>query len=131
MLGSTWREAFYLIETNRTGGDESGTAVANPAMRIFRNRPEYRFEGRIHEQKSRLMPTYLPERFETTAIAMEHCGYLASRVAGKDKSRRNIELLAARGGRVAEPVRLVQPRLRVPDAERLAARVRALRRGLA
>ncbi|MDX6596735.1 MAG: hypothetical protein QOE87_622, partial [Gaiellales bacterium] len=93
LLGRTWREAFYLIETNHTGGDDAGTAVANPAMRIFRNRPEYRFEGRIHEQKSRLMPTYLPERFETTSIGVEHYGYLESRVVGRDKSRRNLELL--------------------------------------
>ncbi len=94
LLGKTWREAFYLVETNHTGGDEAGTAVAHPAMRIFRNRPEYRFEGRIHEQKSRLMPTFLPERFETTTVRVEHFGYLKSRVVGRDKSRRNLELLA-------------------------------------
>jgi GT2 family glycosyltransferase/Flp pilus assembly protein TadD len=93
LLGRTWREAFYLVETNHTGGDEAGTAVAHPAMRVFRNRPDYRFEGRIHEQKSRLMPTYLPERFETTTVRVEHYGYLKSRVVGKDKSRRNLELL--------------------------------------
>jgi GT2 family glycosyltransferase len=93
LLGRTWREAFYLVETNHTGGDEAGTAVANPAMRIFRNRPEYRFEGRIHEQKSRLMPTWLPERFEATSIGVEHYGYLESRVVGRDKSRRNLDLL--------------------------------------
>ncbi|HET6171003.1 MAG TPA: glycosyltransferase [Gaiellales bacterium] len=93
LLGSTWREAFYLIETNHTGGEEAGTAVSHPAMRIFRNRPEYRFEGRIHEQKTRQMPTYLPERFETTAVRVEHYGYLKSRVDSKDKSRRNLDLL--------------------------------------
>ncbi|HEY3612238.1 MAG TPA: glycosyltransferase [Gaiellales bacterium] len=93
LLGRTWREAFYLIETNHTGGDEAGTAVSHPAMRVFRNRPDYRFEGRIHEQKTRLMPTFLPERFETTTVRVEHYGYLKSRVVGRDKSRRNLELL--------------------------------------
>jgi tetratricopeptide (TPR) repeat protein len=93
LLGRTWREGFYLVETNYTGGDESGHAVTHTALRVFRNRPEYRFEGRIHEQKTQSMPTYLPERFETTRIRLRHYGYLKGRIAGKDKSRRNIELL--------------------------------------
>jgi len=95
LLGRTWREAFYLVETNYTGGDESGAAVTHLALRLFRNRPGYRFEGRIHEQKSQTMPTYLPERFETTTIRVRHYGYLVSRISAKDKSRRNLELLEA------------------------------------
>jgi glycosyltransferase involved in cell wall biosynthesis len=93
LLSHTWREAFYLVETNYTGGDESGNAVTHHALRVWRNRPDYRFEGRIHEQKSHTMPTYLPERFETSNVRIRHYGYLRSRIASKDKSRRNIELL--------------------------------------
>jgi tetratricopeptide (TPR) repeat protein len=72
--------------------------VTHLALRIFRNRPEYRFEGRIHEQKTRNMPTYLPERFETAPVRMLHYGYLKGRVADKDKSRRNLELLVQEAG---------------------------------
>ena len=68
-------------------------------MRLFRNRPEYRFEGRIHEQKTERMPTYLPERFETTSIRMLHYGYLRTRISERDKSKRNIELLEGCLGR--------------------------------
>ncbi|HTR33832.1 MAG TPA: glycosyltransferase [Gaiellaceae bacterium] len=93
LLGRTWREAFYLTETNYTGGDEAGSSVAHLALRMFRNRPEYRFEGRIHEQKTGAMPTYLGERFETTTIRVRHYGYLKSRVSAREKSKRNIELL--------------------------------------
>jgi Glycosyl transferase family 2 len=93
LIGRTWREAFYLVETNYTGGDDSGAAVTHHALRLWRRRPQYRFEGRIHEQKTHTMPTYLPERFETTTIRMRHYGYLRSRITAKDKSRRNIELL--------------------------------------
>jgi tetratricopeptide (TPR) repeat protein len=93
LVGRTWREAFYLVETNYTGGEESGSAVTHLALRLFRNRPQYRFEGRIHEQKAHRMPTYLPERFETTTIRMVHYGYLKSRIQAKDKSKRNLELL--------------------------------------
>jgi tetratricopeptide (TPR) repeat protein len=93
LLTRTWREAFYLVETNYTGGDESGAAVTHHALRLWRRRPQYRFEGRIHEQKTHTMPTYLPERFETSTVRMRHYGYLRSRITAKDKSRRNIELL--------------------------------------
>jgi GT2 family glycosyltransferase/Flp pilus assembly protein TadD/glycosyltransferase involved in cell wall biosynthesis len=103
LLGKTWREAFYLHETNYTGADTAGSAVAHPAMRVFRNRSEYRFEGRIHEQKTRLMPTYLPERFELTAIQLRHYGYLKTRVAARDKSRRNLELLEAEARESSSP----------------------------
>ncbi len=93
LLGRTWREAFYLVETNYTGGEDSGSSVAHLALRLFRRRPEYRFEGRVHEQKTQTMPTFLPERFETTAIRMRHYGYLKSRISAREKSQRNIELL--------------------------------------
>jgi tetratricopeptide (TPR) repeat protein len=93
LLSRTWREAYYLVETNYTGGDDSGSSVAHLALRLFRARPEYRFEGRVHEQKTHNMPTFLPERFETTSIRMRHYGYLKSRVSSREKSQRNIELL--------------------------------------
>jgi GT2 family glycosyltransferase/glycosyltransferase involved in cell wall biosynthesis/tetratricopeptide (TPR) repeat protein len=94
-LGKTWREAFYFVETNFTGGEGSGEAVQHLALRLWRNRPEYRFEGRIHEQKTASMPNYLPERFERTEVTILHYGYLKSRIAAREKSARNIELLEA------------------------------------
>jgi tetratricopeptide (TPR) repeat protein len=93
LVQRTWREAFYLSETNYTGGDELGAAVNHLALRLFRNRPEYRFEGRIHEQKTHNMPRFLPERFEVAPVRIRHYGYLKSRISAKDKSRRNLELL--------------------------------------
>ncbi|HEX5557086.1 MAG TPA: glycosyltransferase [Gaiellales bacterium] len=93
LLGRTWREGFYLVETNYTGGSDAGSAVTHMALRVWRNRPQYRFAGRIHEQKTHTMPTYLPERFETARIRVRHYGYLNQRIAAKDKSRRNIQLL--------------------------------------
>jgi glycosyltransferase involved in cell wall biosynthesis len=93
LVGRTWREGFHLVETNYTGDEDTGTAVTHLALRVFRNRPEYRFEGKIHEQKSARMPNYLPERFEATSIRLRHYGYLKNRISAKEKSRRNIELL--------------------------------------
>jgi tetratricopeptide (TPR) repeat protein len=93
LAGRTWREAFFLTEINHTGDLEDGTAITHDAMRLFRNRPEYRFEGRIHEQIAQCLPAYLPERQERTTVRVEHFGYLGSVRDTKDKSNRNLELL--------------------------------------
>jgi tetratricopeptide (TPR) repeat protein len=93
LLGHVWREAFFLVETNYTGALEDGTAVTHNALRIFRNRPEYRFEGRMHEQIAHHLPSYLPERVELSPVRIDHYGYLGVVRDTKDKGRRNIELL--------------------------------------
>ena len=113
LTGRTWREAFYLVETNHTGELGDGTAVTHNALRLFRNRPEYRFEGRVHEQIAQNLPSGLPERIEPTRIRVDHYGYLGAVRDAKEKSRRNIELLRrqlSRGGR--QPLLPLQPRLR-------------------
>jgi glycosyltransferase involved in cell wall biosynthesis len=95
LTGRVWREAFYLTETNYTGEQGDGTALTHNALRIFRNRPEYRFDGRLHEQIAQKLPGYLPERIESTTLRIEHFGYLGSVRSSKEKSQRNIELLRA------------------------------------
>ena len=70
---------------------------------MFRNRKEYRFEGRIHEQISRRMPTYLPERFESAGVGILHHGYLSPRVAAREKSQRNLSLLELEAGEAPSP----------------------------
>jgi tetratricopeptide (TPR) repeat protein len=99
LTGRTWREAFYLVETNHTGELGDGTAVTHNALRLFRNRPEYRFEGRVHEQIAHNLPSGLPERIEPTRVRVDHYGYLGAVRDAKEKSRRNIELLR---GQLAE-----------------------------
>jgi tetratricopeptide (TPR) repeat protein len=94
LTGRTWREAFYLRETNHTGELGGGSAVTHNALRVLRNRPEYRFEGRVHEQIAHRLPTYLPERLEVSEVRVEHFGYLSAVRAGRNKSVRNIELLS-------------------------------------
>jgi tetratricopeptide (TPR) repeat protein len=93
LTGRTWREAFRVREINYTGSPGDGTAVTHDALRILRNRPQYRFEGRVHEQIAARLPGYLPERVESTEVRIEHFGYLASVRRERGKSARNIELL--------------------------------------
>ncbi|HET9074869.1 MAG TPA: glycosyltransferase [Solirubrobacteraceae bacterium] len=98
LRGHTWREAFFLHETNFTGHEGTGGAVVFSALRIFRNRPEHRFSGRLHEQIAHTLPTYLPERIHQSPVRIDHYGYLGSVRALKNKSQRNLELLLAQRG---------------------------------
>ena len=93
LTGHIWREAFFLVETSYTGEAGEGTGLTHDALRIFRNRPAYRFEGRIHEQIFHCLPPYGSERIERTPIRLEHFGYLGAVRDAKEKSRRNIGLL--------------------------------------
>jgi tetratricopeptide (TPR) repeat protein len=88
----TWREGIYITLNNRLGeADEEG--FVHLTMRLFRNRPEYRFAGRIHEQHTDAMPLHLPERFEASDVRVDHWGYRAERVAERNKNERNRSLL--------------------------------------
>ncbi len=93
LLAQTWREAFSLIETSYTGEDHVSAEYEHEATRIWRHRPEYRFEGAIHEQKAVNMPLYLPRRFAASGIRMIHFGYTKDRIIDRDKNTRNLELL--------------------------------------
>jgi len=93
LTGRTWREAFYLVETSYLGEIGDGAAVVNNALRMFRNRPEYRFKDRLHEQIAHTLPTYIPGRVEQTGVHIQHYGYLGSVREAKEKSQRNVELL--------------------------------------
>ena len=95
LLGQTWREAFFLHETNFTGDEGAGVSVVHSALRLFRNRPNYRFSGRLHEQIAFHLPAYLPERITQSPVRVNHYGYLGVVRESKDKARRNLDLLLA------------------------------------
>jgi tetratricopeptide (TPR) repeat protein len=95
LTGRTWREAFSMTEINHTGELHDGAAVTHEALRVFRNRPQYRFQGRVHEQIAGRLPGYLPERVEASGVRIEHFGYLTAVRERRGKSKRNIELLRA------------------------------------
>lgn len=95
LLSRVWLEGITLVETNYTGEDGSGAAVIHAPLRVWRNRPEYRFSGAIHEQKTDNMPVFLPLRFEASDLRLIHFGYLKEMVQGRGKSERNLKLLLA------------------------------------
>jgi Tfp pilus assembly protein PilF len=95
LTGKTWREAFYLALTSFTGETGDAGAVTNSVLRVFRNRPSYRFEGRLHEQIAHNLPFYAAGRLEQSSVRVDHYGYLGAVRDAKEKSRRNLELLKA------------------------------------
>jgi tetratricopeptide (TPR) repeat protein len=101
LTGQVWREAFYLVETSYTGELGDGAAVTNSALRVFRNRPQYRFEGRLHEQIAHNLPTYAAGRIGHSSVRVEHYGYLGAVRDAKEKSRRNLDLLLAQRAEAA------------------------------
>jgi glycosyltransferase involved in cell wall biosynthesis len=88
-----WREAHWFVETNYTGQHEGGTASQHLALRLFRNRPGYRFTLAIHEQIRNSMPYDLTERFGPPSLRIRHYGYLKQRIDDRGKHARNLELL--------------------------------------
>lgn len=88
-----WVEGVYLIETHYTGEFEMGTQTSHMPMRLFRRRPEYHWQGTIHEQLLHSFPTMVPERFANSPVRVNHYGYLKDVVADRAKRERNLELL--------------------------------------
>jgi glycosyltransferase involved in cell wall biosynthesis len=93
LTGHTWREAFYLVATSYLGETGDGFAGADNLLRVFSNRPQYRFTGRVHEQITHSLPVWAPGRIHQTTVRIRHYGYLESVRSAKAKSQRNIELL--------------------------------------
>ena len=84
LLGSTWREAFYLIETNHTGGDERGYGGRPPGDARLPQPPRVPLRGPHPraEVATRCRRT-CPSASRRPPSRIEHYGYLESRVAAR------------------------------------------------
>ncbi|MEK5026114.1 tetratricopeptide repeat-containing glycosyltransferase family 2 protein [Paenibacillus sp. FSL M7-1046] len=88
-------EAFFLRIHNHKGTScASQTITVNPILRMFRNRPQYRFNGIIHEQIAGVIVEATPAAaMHLSTVVIHHYGYADGVVAKKDKISRNVELL--------------------------------------
>lgn len=85
-----------LVQIHNDPGPGLGNAVIHPVVRLFRNRPEYRFEGRIHEQITPSICRARPDAaFVLSDIRIHHSGYRPEIVAAREKIARNLRLLQA------------------------------------
>jgi len=88
-------EAYFLQTINILGYTYPDRGFRFPTLRLFRNRPEYRYVGRIHES---IIPSILQrvgrESIRVAAgVRVRHYGYLKQEVQQKEKARRNLSLL--------------------------------------
>ncbi|MBM7854299.1 glycosyltransferase involved in cell wall biosynthesis [Desulfohalotomaculum tongense] len=84
-------EGYYFVINNLNDGN---TSLRHINVRMFRNKPEYRFEGRLHEQ---ILNTILAANEKNvvtnSGISIFHYGYLASEYAAKNKGERNYRII--------------------------------------
>ncbi|MCC7495153.1 MAG: glycosyltransferase [Fimbriimonadaceae bacterium] len=86
-------EAFILPLVNFVGERANEEAVTAPGVRLFRNRPEYRYSRALHEQIMLSIQAARPDAGVGYLDApIEHYGYLNGLVTDKDKIRRNLAL---------------------------------------
>lgn len=94
LLEDEANEGFFLQEVNFAGERPGFDQVNFATFRLFRNRPEYRFKGALHEQ---VMPELL-SRGRTVAhstVRLRHYGYLDSHIEAQAKVTRNLKLAQA------------------------------------
>ncbi|MFB5684997.1 glycosyltransferase [Paenibacillus terreus] len=73
---------------------DDGSMERSYVLRLVRNRPEYRFEGRVHEQIYPVMLQHTPNlRLGRADVTVHHHGYLIRNIIRQDKVKRNTLLL--------------------------------------
>ncbi|MEW6191862.1 MAG: tetratricopeptide repeat protein [Bacillota bacterium] len=92
IIASGEADGYYLTEINFVGDKPGIDAVVNTAFRVFRNRPEHRFSGAIHEQIVACVQAY-GGRIAFSDVRINHYGYLNQTSLGKNKIQRNLAIL--------------------------------------
>lgn len=83
-------EGYLNTQVNFVGDRPGGEVELGFALRLFRNRPDRRYRGAIHERVD--VPA---GRLRTAPLRILHYGYLASRVQARGKRQRNLALVQA------------------------------------
>lgn len=84
------KDAYFI---NIRSALKGGISTVHPVIRLFRNCPELKFTGKIHEQI--LVPSEKGLSTEYTQLLVHHDGYLLDVIAEKNKQERNLAMLLA------------------------------------
>lgn len=93
LVEETGVEGYSFREVNFVGAERGIDAVVMSAFRLFRNRPEYRYSGALHEQ---VLSTVTGAGYGTTpfvGVEIHHYGYLDRTTEAKRKRERNMEIV--------------------------------------
>jgi tetratricopeptide (TPR) repeat protein len=85
-------DAFYVQIRSPLAGTQSGQTFVHAFQRLFRNRKEYRFQGRVHEQVFPSLSAH-GARIEFSNLVIHHSGYHAGGKIQRAKLERNLRLL--------------------------------------
>jgi tetratricopeptide (TPR) repeat protein len=85
-------QAYLLNIRSPLKGTRSQAAVINAWPRLFRNRPEIRYEGRVHEQISPSIAR-MDGTISATDLVIDHLGYHQEFSDQMEKQARNLALL--------------------------------------
>ncbi len=92
LLEKPTADGYTLIARNLCGPEEAVAWHDAPVLRLFRNRRDYQFEGRLHEQVSPSIRR-AGGQLATTAIPFIHTGYQQRAAQGGDRVLRNLHLI--------------------------------------
>jgi glycosyltransferase involved in cell wall biosynthesis len=84
-------DAYLLTQRNYCSDDGAADVILNSTCRLWRNRPEYRYERRVHEQATALRSG----RVGRIEAIIHHHGDRPGVVAARDKCARYVALLEA------------------------------------
>ncbi|MDQ7097167.1 glycosyltransferase [Desulfosporosinus sp. PR] len=94
-LVSTEHEGFFIKIINYIGKENWVETSPDLVFRLFRNKPEYRFAGAVHEQiVDKLLLNNPQASFQIAGgLSILHYGYLEQQIKDKDKKNRNLKLI--------------------------------------
>ncbi|WP_407311334.1 glycosyltransferase [Desulfosporosinus sp. SB140] len=94
-LASSKHEGFFIKIINYIGKENWVETSPDLVFRLFRNKPEYRFEGAVHEQiVDKLLLNNPQASFQiVSGLSILHYGYLEQQIRDKDKKNRNLKLI--------------------------------------
>lgn len=86
-------EGWSLREVNFIGEERGIDSVVMSAFRLFRNRPQYRYEGALHEQVMGAVAHAGLGEMRFAGVEIHHYGYLEPTNRAKKKSDRNMAIV--------------------------------------
>lgn len=93
LLAATDAEGILVQVLNYVGDPDRPDTELGVNLRIFRNRPEYRFAGALHEQIGESIARARPNpRLLDAGLRIRHYGYLQPEMERKGKLGRNLHL---------------------------------------
>ncbi len=84
-------EAYSLISVDLLDGGGFTESELSQNIRLWRNRPEYRFAGSVHEQIVVALAR-ADARIEHSGVRIVHTGYLTSAAKNRRRLERNLDL---------------------------------------